>query len=367
MEKTNSKFWNMSKHQTKNSAEITIYGEIGASWWGDSITPKQFSKDLKDLGDVNEITVRVNSGGGSVFDGLAIRSLLKNHNATVTVHVDGYAASIASIIAMAGDKIVMAKGSMMMIHNPATSLWGGESKDFREIADFLDKIRDSLVDVYVARTGKDAAEIIDMMNNETWMSAAEAVEMGFADEVEDSSPVTASMRGAVATINGVTMDFSHFLHPPRLPKAASDPRPSTAIPAAPLSSDPEEEEILNIQDLKNKHPELYAEVFNSGVTQERERLQALDDLAMPGNQAVINKAKYETMASAAETAIQILKADNKQRETYNQNARDDADGSGVNGVEAGTDGNEQNSASKKSDEAAAFMASIVNKQRGGVK
>ena len=109
------KFWSMTK-PTNDSADLLLYGPISeSSWWGDEITPKQFADDLEALGDVSEINVRINSGGGDVFAGQAIHSMLKRHAANVTVYVDGLAASIASIIAMAGDTVVMPRGAMMMI------------------------------------------------------------------------------------------------------------------------------------------------------------------------------------------------------------------------------------------------------------
>lgn len=211
-----NKYWVLNKTGS-SSAELTLYGEISdKEWWGDEVTPQQLSSDLKALGDnVSKINVRLNSPGGNVFAGLAIRSLLKSHKAHITVYVDGWAASIASIIAMAGDKIVMAKGSMMMIHNPMTTVRGGNSKQFREVADWLDQIRDSMVTVYKDRTGQAANRIIEMMDAETWMSAEEAVDKGFADQVEEGNTVAASMMGAIALINGLQMDLSSYKHPPK--------------------------------------------------------------------------------------------------------------------------------------------------------
>ncbi|WP_026061972.1 head maturation protease, ClpP-related, partial [Rhodococcus rhodochrous] len=152
----------MSKN---NSAELQLYGPVSEySWWGDEVTPKAFRDELNALGDVDEIVVRLNSAGGDVFAGLHIYQLLKEHKAKVTVRVEGLAASIASIIACAGDTIIMPKGSMMMIHNPWTSVWGAEANDLRHTADVLDKIRDALVEVYAEKTGMEADEIKALMD-----------------------------------------------------------------------------------------------------------------------------------------------------------------------------------------------------------
>lgn len=211
------KFWNL-KMTAKNSAELILYGPISEySWWGDEITPKQFSDDLNALGDVEEISVRINSGGGDVFAGMAIYSMLKRHEANIIVYIDGLAASIASIVAMAGDRIIMPKGAMMMIHNPWTSIWGADANVLRHTADVLDKIRDALVDVYTDKTNLDKDEIISMLDAETWMTAAEAVEKGFADEIEEKFAIAASIRGNMAIINGITVEWSRFINPPKLP------------------------------------------------------------------------------------------------------------------------------------------------------
>jgi ATP-dependent Clp protease protease subunit len=215
-----TKFWNMSRSsailagKTKNTAQINIHGTIGTSWWDESVSASQFAKDLMNLGDIDEITVSLNSGGGSVFDGLAIRSTLKNHKAWVIMRVDGWAASIASIIMTAGDEIIVSLGSQVMIHNPMNSVFGN-AEELRKQADVLDHIRDSLIEVYQSKTTLSKEELIDMMNKETWMSADEAVFKGFADRTERNTAVALSMMGAVAMVNGVQMDLSGYKRPPK--------------------------------------------------------------------------------------------------------------------------------------------------------
>ncbi|MDP5277151.1 head maturation protease, ClpP-related [Chengkuizengella axinellae] len=358
-----NKFWKMTKNSAKNSAEISIYGEIGASWWGESITPKQFSKDLKDLGDdLEEITVLINSPGGGVFDGLTIRSLLKNHQASITVRIEGYAASIASIIAMAGDKIVMSKGSMMMIHNPATSLWGGESKDFREVADFLDQIRDSLLPIYSDRTGLSNEELIEMMDKETWMSADEAVEKGFADEVEDGA-VSASMMGAVATVNGVNMDLSKFMNAPKLEQ--EKPKVKNTTPTN--QKEGKKAKVNNAEELKNEYPDIYNQVIQQGAEQERTRIEALDTMNKnsPGNEEIINKAKYETFDSAETTAMEILNHQAAKRENHLKNLQKDVKNSGLKSVIPQDPPNNEKTEDEQAKEKGSLIASAMNKIRGG--
>ncbi len=181
------KTWFSIKAKGAKAAEITIFDEIG--FWG--VTASSFISELKALGDVEDLTVFINSPGGSVFDGLAIYNALRQHPANVTVKVMGVAASAASFIAMAGDKIVMPENTFLMVHNPMGAVFGN-ADEMREWADTLDKIAASLIGIYVKRTGKGEDEVKSLLDAETWMTAAEAVEMGFADEIEAEMKVAAS-------------------------------------------------------------------------------------------------------------------------------------------------------------------------------
>jgi ATP-dependent Clp protease protease subunit len=209
------KFWAFKAAANDKPAELLLYGEISDySWWGDEVTPKQFKKDLDALGDVDKINVFINSPGGDVFAGQAIHSMLKRHKAQIHVYVDGLAASAASVVAMAGDVIYMPRNAMMMIHNPWT--WGvGYASDFRKVADELDKIRETLVEAYKAKTGLEDTEIIAVMDAETWLTAEEAVEKGFADEIEETKQVAASIDGGFLVFGSVKMDLSRCKNAPK--------------------------------------------------------------------------------------------------------------------------------------------------------
>lgn len=199
--------------------DISIYDEIGL--WG--ITAKDFQTALKALGNVSEINLSINSPGGDVFDGLAIHNMLKRHKAVVTVMVDGIAASIASIIAMAGDVVKMPRNAMMMVHDPS-GIVVGTSSDMREIADALDKIKTGLVSAYADKTGMDRDEIADLMKAETWLTAEEATDLGFADVIDEPRQMAA------------TFDLSKFKNAP----ADAGRKPRGPLPAAPTPADPKE-------------------------------------------------------------------------------------------------------------------------------
>lgn len=178
---------------TNNVAQIDIFGDIVSEKWFDEETSATSFRDaLKELGDVSTINLSINSGGGSVFDGIAIYNMLKSHKATVNVYVEGLAASIASVIAMAGDTITMRSGSMMMVHMPWT-LSQGNAEEMRRTADTLEKTGDSIVDIYSERTGISPDDIRNIMNDETWLSAEEAVEQGWATKLDKKEAVMNSV------------------------------------------------------------------------------------------------------------------------------------------------------------------------------
>jgi ATP-dependent Clp protease protease subunit len=173
------KFWNW----VKNEDGRTLYfdGYIAQdSWFDDDITPRKF-KDELNSGD-GDIAVWLNSPGGDVFAASQIYTMLKEYKGKVTVKIDGLAASAASVIAMAGDEIVMSPVAMMMIHNPATVIFG-EAADLQSGIKMLSEVKESIINAYEQRTGLPRGKISNMMDAETWFSAQKAVELGFADQI----------------------------------------------------------------------------------------------------------------------------------------------------------------------------------------
>ena len=180
-----------------NTAEIIIYGSIGDDWYEDAaVSAKQFSEALAALPkNITQIDLRLNSPGGSVFDGVTIYERLKQHPANVTVYVDGIAASIASIIAMAGNEIIIGEGSFIMIHKPLTMTWGNSDDHERNIR-ILDGIESQMLNIYSKKTGLGRTELENMLTQETWMDANTCLANGFATSISDSSEnlrVAASM------------------------------------------------------------------------------------------------------------------------------------------------------------------------------
>ena len=171
-----------------NSADVFIYDEIGG--WGTNAA--RFIREVRNLNTKN-ITLHINSPGGSVFDGITIYNFLKDSDIHVTVKIEGMAASIASIVALSGDKIQMAENSMIMIHNPWAGRYG-DADEFRKVAEFLDQVKDILVKTYMSKTNLSKEKIEDMMNEETWLQADEAKELGFIDEIVGEIKIAASIK-----------------------------------------------------------------------------------------------------------------------------------------------------------------------------
>lgn len=168
-----------AKHGT---GEVFIYDDIGGGFFDDGITSKSFAEDLRALGNVTLLNIFINSPGGSVFHGISIHNQLARHRARKAVHIDGIAASIASVIAMAGDEIAIAANGMMMIHEPF-AMAAGTAAEMRKMADSLDKVSETILATYVTRTGAAEGQVAAMMAEETWLNAEEAVELGFADTI----------------------------------------------------------------------------------------------------------------------------------------------------------------------------------------
>lgn len=170
---------NVSEDESR--AEILIYGDIGGGWYDEGITGASIAKEIAAI-DADTIDVRINSGGGLVFEGLAIYNAIARHSAKIVMHVDSIAASIASVILMAGDEIHIAEGAQVMIHKPWSGTWG-DATAFRKEADILDKLEKGIIDIYEARTGADRADLEAWVGSETWFTGQEAVDAGFADSM----------------------------------------------------------------------------------------------------------------------------------------------------------------------------------------
>lgn len=245
---------------------IEIFDTIGENFFSEGITPKVISRKLKEAGEeLEDITVRINSPGGSAWDGITIYNMLSNHKAKVTVDVWGIAASAASIIAMAGDEIRMAENAMMMIHN-ASGCVCGQSQDMREVADILDKLDGTIASTYAARTGNDRATIIEQLRDETWFSAEEAVADGFATSIIPAKKETNKFGAAL---------LSHFkAAPEQARRFFTNESPDGDDDMADIAK-------MTAEEFKKANPDAANDLYNSGHKDGHEcgKTEARDEFA----------------------------------------------------------------------------------------
>ncbi|AVH47357.1 MULTISPECIES: head maturation protease, ClpP-related [Staphylococcus] len=190
---TKKKYFQIKK-KTDKKGEILIYGDIvSEEWFTNDITAPGFKQQLDELGNVSEIDVHINSSGGNVFEGHAIYNMLKMHKAKINIYIDALAASIASVIAMSGDTIFMHKNSFLMIHN-SWIMTVGNAKELRDTADLLDKTDEASNQAYLDRAlNISEEELKELLDAETWLTASEALEKGFIDEILEPNEIAASI------------------------------------------------------------------------------------------------------------------------------------------------------------------------------
>lgn len=343
-----NKFWNFVIPKDDGTPpELLLYGAISSSqsWWEDRVTPAQFNADLASLGEVPEIVVRINSGGGDVFAANAIFTRLKDCSAKITVKIDGWAASAATIIAMAGDTIKIARNGVFMIHDPAMTVYDTfRAQDFEKMAEELKVIKQSIVNSYSMKTGRKPEDIETLMSNETWWTGDTAVENGFCDELMFEEASTVVENASKIVVNSVPLDVSCYK---TLPKQLlnSPHNPGSLINSATVPNNqktaPKEEQsmaaenstpITTVDALKAAYPDLVSAIQNDATAQERARIKAIEDGALDGFEAIVSDAKFEHPVSAETMALKIIAEQKKQGGSYIENRNKDAENSGANGV-----------------------------------
>ena len=322
----NKQFWsvkNLAEGTENEEIELKVYGEIvNIPCWDGDVSANSLKREIDKYPNAKKISVRINSPGGDVFEAQAIYNILKNHQAEVEVHIDALAASAATLIASAGNKIIMYNNALFMIHNPWT--WAtGEEKDFIKKANLLATIKETLLNVYETHATASREEISDMMNEETWLTADEALSYGLIHEVipckakeEDVEEVQNFVREQIMG------NYKNFPKDKFKNLFASLKEPKKSIVALSDNNNLEEEEIQEeekvvntLAELKEKYPEIYNQAIKQGVEEgtiaERARLQSIDNLK--GDSTILNKAKYEEPKDAGEVAIEINAKNEEER------------------------------------------------------
>lgn len=334
------KFWNVMKNDEEKSAELILYGSIGSDEYWDDIFDKAFKQDIENLGDVENIILHINSPGGSVFSAVAIANTLKNHKAKVTANIDGLAASAATIITSACDVVRMPKNALFMVHNPITFAYGN-NQDMQKTLEMLDKVKDSIIETYLNKAKTDKETLSQLMDDETWMDAEMAKEYGFVDEIINEDIEKEVVENKLI-INNMAFDISKFKNFKE--KKKQEPRViniSVNSTGSPENIADKLKNILNLtenqkneggnmtlEELKNKFPELYNQIFNegkeAGITKERERMREIDNLDVSNYSELVENAKYNEPVEASVLAVNILNKQKEERIQKLQNIKNDS-------------------------------------------
>ncbi len=320
------KSWFRMQAKEDQTADIYIYDEIGG--WG--ISARRFTEDLISLGNLSHINLHIHSPGGEVFDGIAIYNQLKNHSATITVYIDGLAASMASVIAMVGDTVIMPKNAMMMIHKPWGVSWG-DANDMREYADLLDKLENVLIPAYVAKTGKTTEEITAMLEQETWLDGDECVEHGFADKVIEPVKAMASLTSKrIEEFSSMPSAIKNQITPKNTTKPTQQPQPNSSPEPQPSASFADEQTRLNgIKDLfamfGGRHNELMITCLaDANCSVEKAREQLLNTIAQQQNPEPSNKDNAHIYAGNGNIVGDSVRASVMARAGYQDYEKDNA-------------------------------------------
>lgn len=357
------KFWQF-RNQTEESAELLLYGDISdTSWWGDEVTPKQFADELNALGGINEITVRINSGGGDVFAATAIGNMLEQHKASVTAKIDGLCASAATIVACHCSKVVAANDSTYMIHPVKMGLFGyADAVTLQQYLDALGAIRDNIISLYAKKTGRDKDEVAEQMDNTSWFTGAEAKENGFVDELiddtEDEETVIEN-RGGLLFVNSIGTHIP-FNDAPKFVQdnLAAAPAADCVVNTNPVNKAPEKPknpkevknmEIKTVDDLRGAYPELVgaieAAAAETAAANERQRIRDIEEMCLSGSEDFANEAKFEKPISAADYAMQAVKnakqTESAKKQAYLDGVKKDVAESGMENVAHETTGGTQ--------------------------
>lgn len=300
-------------------------------WFGIPATsPSSVIRQLDDARSKNitDIIVNINSGGGSVYDGSEIYTELKGFEGNVTVQIPSIAASAASFIATAAERVEISPTAQIMIHN-ASSYKEGDYRDMDDASDFLQKVNKSIMNAYKIKTGKSEEELKDLMDKETFMTAQEAVELGFADVVMfENEPNAVASIEVPQLVNGILPPEVIDTMRNELAKNKSlNVINSVQVPEID-SKQEESEPKMDLEQLKNEHPDLYNQVYNLGLQDgqnaENARIKEIENLAIPGNEELVNKAKFGTKTSAEALAVEIVKAQKVAGQNYLHDRKADA-------------------------------------------
>ena len=343
-EKEKKTFWNF-KNVAERGAELMLYGDISErTWFGDEVTPRQFNDDLEALGDVREITVLINSGGGDVFAAFAIGNMLKNHPAHVTARIVGCCCSASTVIASCCDTVQAEVGAIYMIHPVSLALCDYfNAEQLRKYISALEAIEDGILSIYANKTKRGKEELAGWMSATSWWTPAEAQEKGFVDELlDDGQKPILENRNNRLFVNSVNMNWPID----KAPKFVQESLTAQNAVRHPANNKPKKtkeetkmEDKISIQtadDLRAAFPALVNEIERAaeerGTNNERKRIQDIEEATLKGSEALAAEAKFTKPVSAEDFYKSVLKNAKEQGTTYLAQMQNDAEQSGMNNV-----------------------------------
>lgn len=290
-------FYKVTMAEGDTPARLDLFGVIGGGLFEQGFDEAAFANAMDGIGDEQPLDIYINSPGGSVFAAIAIYNLIARHEGPVTIHVAGLAASAATIItSVPNGRVIMPAGSMMLIHPVRADVGSSTTEELKEAAVNLEKIRESVLSIYEKKTGLERERLLAMMKKESFLTSAEAVTLGFADELDNDSKVENVLTDGVLMINGLKVSASLF-----------DAAPKGFIPSE------KEAKKMDVEMLKKEQPELVEQIqaaaYAKGAEDERARILAIEEIAVAGHEELVESAKRDGAMNAEKLAVAILKAD----------------------------------------------------------
>lgn len=343
----NKHFWKFRNLGTTD-VELLLYGNISqTSWWGDEVTDKQFAEELNALGNVQNITVRINSGGGDVFAAQAIGNLLEQSKASTTAIIDGVCGSAATIVACHCGKVIAAEDSTYMIHPAAIGMdYGYYTKaELENRTKALDTIRENIINLYARKTGRKVDEVAALMDATSWWTGQQAKDEGFVDEVTaPENPAQIENRNGMLFVNSIGMGVPFDKAPEFVRSRMGKKTPGGFYNAKNPEKTGEQEnssmEIKNKSELASAYPDMVNEIKKDAavdaITRERSRIKDIQDMTLPGMEKIMDDALYgEHPMDATEYAKEVAKFARQKAQDRANGMREDAKNSGANGVKSG--------------------------------
>lgn len=311
----------------------------------------------------DDIEVMINSGGGDVYSGSEIYTELKSYPGNSIGKILGIAASAASVAAMGVKKLLISPTAQLMMHN-VSSAARGDYRVFEHESEVLKNYNKSIANAYILKSGMNQDELLELMNEETWLNAQQALEKKLVDEImfDEENRLTASASQAqIIPLEVINKMRNDLLSNTSINKFNLEAQKSKS------NQEEERNKTMKLEELKEKHPELYNQVkkegYDEGVKAENTRIKEIDDLGVPGFEDLVNKAKFENMDTAEKLAMDIIKAQKNKGNEYLENLKNDA--KELDDVKGSAAPEKEKSEDTEAKEGATMIAKFANLKRGG--